>query len=171
MINEKFGLNLQVSQVKSYKRNHNIASGLTGNFEKGHVPVNKGKKFPGQTNKTSFKKGQEPPNKMSVGSERVNGDDYVDIKIANPNIWKAKHKVIYEEFFGTIKANNVVIFADGDRRNFDIDNLIMIPKNKLLVMNRYHLIRNNSDMTRTGLIIADIHMKTAELSRMKGTAK
>lgn len=165
LINEKFGLNLQVSQVKSYKRNNKIPSGLTGKFEKGHVPANKGQKFPGQINKTSFKKGQEPPNKMAVGSERVNGDDYVDIKIANPNIWKAKHKLIYEEFYGSVPAENVVIFADGDRRNFDIDNLIMISKKQLLVMNQHHLIKDDANFTRTGLIIADIKIKTAEIAK------
>lgn len=165
LMNQKFELDLKVNQVRNYKKNHGIKSGVDGRFDKGHVPANKGKKFPGQINKTSFKKGQEPPNKMTVGSERVNGDDYVDIKIANPNIWKAKHKLIYEEFYGTVPAENVVIFADGDRRNFDIDNLIMISKKQLLVMNQHHLIKDDADFTRTGLIIADIKIKTAEIAK------
>lgn len=163
LINEKFGLDINTSQVKSYKRNHGIQSGLTGKFEKGHSPANKGKKYPGTGNKTSFKKGRHPENKLTVGSEKPNGDGYIYRKIAEPNVWKSKHKLIYEEFNGPIPEEHVIIFADGNRRNFDIDNLVMISKSKLLVMNRYNLIKDDTDLTKTGLIIADIQMKTSEL--------
>ena len=34
-MNEKFGLSLTSSQIRSYRRNNNLYSGLTGRFEKG----------------------------------------------------------------------------------------------------------------------------------------
>lgn len=163
LVNKEFRLNLQPSQVKSYKTNHKIQSGMTGKFEKGHVPVNKGKKYPGKRNKTSFKKGQAPSNKMNIGSERVNSDGYIDIKIADPNTWKAKHRIIYEEAYGPVPEDHAVIFADGDRRNVDINNLVMISRKKLLVMNQNNLIKDEVELTKTGMIIADIKIKTVEL--------
>jgi len=56
-MNEKFGLSLTVQQVKSYRSNNNLTSGLTGRFEKGRIPFNKGKKFPNRPrNSGQFKK-------------------------------------------------------------------------------------------------------------------
>lgn len=43
-MNKKFGLSLTGQQIKRYRNNNNLYSGLTGHFEKGHVPANKGKK-------------------------------------------------------------------------------------------------------------------------------
>lgn len=58
IINKKFNTEFKVTQIKSYKKNHRLNSGLTGRFEKGHVPTNKGikGKFNIGGNSTSFKK-------------------------------------------------------------------------------------------------------------------
>lgn len=56
LFNQEFQLNINMNQLKACLTNHNITSGRTGYFEKGSSPVNKGKKFPGQTNRTSFQK-------------------------------------------------------------------------------------------------------------------
>lgn len=62
-MNRKFGLSLTEKQIKSYRRNNNLHSGLTGRFEKGQTPYNKGKKFPNRPpNSGYFKKGNRPPN-------------------------------------------------------------------------------------------------------------
>lgn len=42
-MNQKFSLSLTEKQIKSYRRNNNLHSGLTGRFEKGQTPHNKGK--------------------------------------------------------------------------------------------------------------------------------
>lgn len=59
--NQTFGTKLTLDQIKTYKQNHSISSGLNGQFTKGHVPANKGKKMPKEqyekSNRTMFKKG------------------------------------------------------------------------------------------------------------------
>ncbi|VPH27016.1 Uncharacterised protein [Streptococcus pneumoniae] len=50
-MNLKFGLSLTEKQIKSYRRNNNLHSGLTGRFEKGQTPHNKGKKYPNMPKK------------------------------------------------------------------------------------------------------------------------
>lgn len=66
-MNEKFGLSLTKKQIRNYRRNNNLYSGLTGRFEKGQIPFNKGKKFPNRPrNSGQFKKGNKPPNYLPL---------------------------------------------------------------------------------------------------------
>lgn len=163
LINKTFGTNYTHVQITSYYKNHNIDSGLNGQFQSGHTPFNKGKKkywIGGEA--TQFKKGHRPHNYKPVGTERVNGDDYVDIKIADPNKWKGKHILIWEAHNGPVPRGCAVIFGDGNRRNFDIDNLIVVSRKQLSTMNSKGLIQNHADLTRTGVIMADLIMKLSE---------
>lgn len=163
MFNSEFGLNLKVSQIRAYKNNHNLSSGLDGRFKKGHIPFNKGLKGVCTGGKeTQFKKGNIPKNYMPVGSERINGDDYVDIKIADPNKWKGKHILIWEKQNGPVPNGCCVIFGDGNNRNFDINNLILVSRKQLLILNKNNLIQNDAELTRTGVIIADLKIKINE---------
>jgi len=166
LVNKQFELNLSVSQVNSFKKNYGLKSGLSGCFQPGAVPYNKGKKFPNaKKNAGQFKKGRLPHNHKPIGTERVNGDGYIDIKIADPNKWKGKHQIIWEEVNGPIPKGYAVIFADRDSRNFDIENLICLSKRQLLTMNRNKLVSDNAELTRTGLIMADIYNKITDRKR------
>lgn len=167
MFNKHFGLNLTVSQINAFKKNHGFSSGLTGRFEPGCVSHNKGKKGVGGWEPTQFKKGQKPHNYMPVGTERVNTDGYVDIKIADPNKWKAKHRIIWEESNGPVPRGYVLIFGDGNRLNVTLDNLILVSKSQLSMLNKHHLIQDDVELTRTGIVIADIYRKLSERKKAK----
>ncbi|WP_307222370.1 HNH endonuclease [Pectinatus haikarae] len=170
LINKTFNLQLTGQQVKQYKRNHKLPpSGETGWFNKGHIPANKGKKFPNMPhNSGMFEKGNKPYNYMPVGSERVNGDGYVDIKIADPNKWKQKHIIIWEKAHKRKKpAGHVIIFADKNCFNFDIDNLLLVPCREFLKMNRQGLIKNDTELTKTGLLIARLQNKVQDRKKYK----
>lgn len=156
MVNKHFGINLDVQQIRNAKKRYGLNSGITGYFEKGHIPFNKGKKGIGGWEPTQFKKGHKPHNYKPVGTERVNGDGYIDIKIEDPNKWRGKHILTWEEHNGPIPNGHVVIFGDGNNRNFDINNLILVSRQQLLILNRNNLIQNDADLTRTGVIIADL---------------
>lgn len=162
MFNTYFNLNLKVSQVMAFKKNHKLSSGLDGYFVKGYIPFNKGKKGIGGWKPTQFKKGNRPHNHMPVGSKRVNSDDYIDIKIADPNKWRAKHILVWEEHNGPVPKGYAVIFGDGDNRNFEPDNLILVSRKQLLILNKNKLIQNDADLTRTAVIIADIYQKISD---------
>jgi hypothetical protein len=180
--NKKFGLTLTVSAMISTADRYGYHNGrdttikpdgsilgLGYRFPKGHVPANKGKKgisYPGMET-TQFKKGNRPHNYMPVGSERVNGDDYVDVKIADPNKWRGKHILVWETANGPVPKGYVVIFGDGDKRNFKPDNLILVSRKQLVRLNKHHLIQNNTELTKMGIIIADIYNKIGEKKRKK----
>ena len=105
---------------------------------------------------TMFKKGHIPKNHREIGSERITKDGYIEVKIEDPDVWGLKHRLIYEEHYGEIPAGYSVIFGDGDKLNFDINNLILVSRSELLLMNRNKLIKNDSVLTKVGVNIAKL---------------
>lgn len=136
---KKFNWDITVSQIKGYMANHKINSGTKGHFSKGHVPANKGKKMSPEiyekVKHTMFQKGHAPQNHRPVGSERVSRDGYIEIKVAEPNKWKLKHRVLWEESRGKIPKGSILIFVDGNKQNVVLDNLRLIERGTHAVMN------------------------------------
>ena len=168
MFNKKFDFQINTKKLKETLKNHRISTGLTGRFEKGHTPYNKGKKFPGTGNKAAFKKGNVPSNRMNVGEDAISSDGYIKTKIADPNVWEFKHKLIWKEKNGPIPEGHSVIFADGNRMNLDIDNLLLVSKAELLMLNRRRLISENSEITKTGLNVVKVMNKVYKIKRGGG---
>lgn len=80
--------------------------------------------------------------RVPIGTERVSKDGYVVIKVRHEatvpmskDNWMLKHVWLYEQAYGELPDGHVVYFADGDRRNFDIDNLVAVPRRLVGVMN------------------------------------
>lgn len=162
MVNNQFNLNLSVAQIRAFMKNYSLSNGICTRFKKGNTPHNKGKKGMGGWKPTQYKKGHIPATYLPVGSERVNGDGYVDIKVADPNKWRGKHILIWEQHNGPIPEGHAIIFADRDKRNFNIDNLLCITRAQLLIMNKNKLIKSDTNLTRTGAIIAELQQKIYE---------
>ena len=166
MFNKHFNLELQVSQIVSCKHNHKIASGIDCRFQKGMKPANKGKKgsmSPDQYKKcaaTMFKKGNIPANRRPIGSERVdNRDGSILIKVQDGHLqknWMSKSRYVYEQAYGKIPKGHKIIFADGNNRNFNLDNLILVSNAEELIMNKRKLMSKDAEFTKTGAIIAKV---------------
>ena len=85
-------------------------------IKKGNVPANKGKKQTeymtpeaiAKTAKTRFKKGNTPHNHKPVGYQRITQDGYIEVKTEEPNIFKLKHRLVWEKEFGEIPAGNKI---------------------------------------------------------------
>lgn len=158
--NDYFGLSLSVECVKRCKSRNHISSGLTGYFPKGNIPFNKGKKGYMGANITSFKPGSKPKNTDPIGTEKMLADGYIWVKVDDqskvPKVinWRQKHRLVWEKEHGPIPEGYLIIFLDGNRKNFDLDNLEMITKKENLVMNRNKLFKNDKELTRLGLQIA-----------------
>ena len=166
MMNDKFEYQFTYRQVKSAITRFNLKTGFNGRFEKGHVPAIKGTKGIMKPNKTSFKKGHVHWNKKPIGSERVRYDGYTEIKVAEPNKWRLKHRVMYEKYHNVVlNPKQLVIFADGDKSNMSKENLLLVDNNQLLILNQNGLINENRELTKTGLNIANIIIKLNELKR------
>lgn len=171
LVNETFGTSVSAKQMRSWKRNNKLASGLKGS--EGKAPPNKGTKglYNVGGNRTSFKKGQRAKNYKPVGHERIDRDGYTLVKVSDDGPWhkrwQHKHKVVWEQANGPVPKGYVLIFADQDRRNIALDNLILVPQSRLSIVNRKSLLHKDAYLTRTGLIVADIYSKIGELKRNK----
>lgn len=167
LFNSHFGTELKQSQMRAFIKNHGLKSGVDTQFKKGDEPANKGKsKTWVGGEETQFKKGNRPHNYVPVESERVNTDGYVDIKIADPNRWRGKHLIVWEQHNDRpVPKGYAVIFGDRNRRNFDPDNLILVSRAQLAIMNKRNLIQENAELTRTGVILADLYKKIAQRKR------
>ncbi len=182
-IKEKFNYNITPRQIKGFYGNNNLNSGLTGRFEKGSVPKNKGKKqtefmsleMVERTKATRFKNGQMPHNTDPIGTVKALKDGYLWVKINNelkPKNkrvnWTPLHKMMYEFYNGPVPEGHDVMFMDGNIRNFSKDNLEAVTKAERLYLNRHKFISSDSTITRSGLVLARMMNKTYKRKNQNG---
>lgn len=165
---EKFGWEISLGQVNSYIGNHHLNTGRTGRFQKGQEPPNKGKKgvCAAGCEKTWFKKGHIPANYRPVGSERVNKDGYIEVKV-DPNKWRLKHRVVWEAVNGKISKGYIIIFRDNDKTNTDINNLMLIKQGTHAVLNHTGLCEYSGEFKETAVRIAELKTVSNEAKRRK----
>lgn len=166
---EKFGWEISLGQVNSYIGNHHLNTGRTGRFQKVQEPPNKGKKgvCAAGCEKTWFKKGHIPANYRPVGSERVNKDGYIEVKVADPNKWRLKHRVVWEAVNGKISKGYIIIFRDNDKTNTDINNLMLIKQGTHAVLNHTGLCEYSGEFKETAVRIAELKTVSNEAKRRK----
>lgn len=166
---EKFGWEMTPAKVKSYIGNNHLNTGRTGRFQKGCSAHNKGKKVSPEVyekmKKTMFTKGHIAEGHKPIGSERVNREGYIEIKVAEPNKWRLKHNVVWETHNGTIPKGSIVIFLDGNQKNVDISNLHLITRAENLYLNRNNLRFSDPESTLTATNIAKLQIKAMEKQR------
>ncbi|WP_429976628.1 HNH endonuclease signature motif containing protein [Enterococcus sp. AZ051] len=176
LINRTFDLKLTIAQIKGWKANHKVSSGLTGYFERGHVPINKGTKgmFNVGGNKTSFQKGQIPQNYRPIGFERVDSYGYVVVKVQDhgswPKRWRQKHKIEWEKVNGPIPEGKVLIFLDGNKQNTDLENLKLVTQGQNLQLNRKQWRSENPEATLAGVSLAQLQEKVIKRKKRAHTS-
>lgn len=158
--------------LNALRKRNGWKTGRTGKFEKGNTPHPDAK--PKGPNSTSFKKGAVPKNTKPLYSERVcPKDDYVLIKIPekNPNTgaptrFKHKHVWIWEKENGTVPKGHAIVFVDGNKRNFHIENLQCVPRGVLGILNKALKASEHPVEARpTLLAMARIQYKTRQLEK------
>jgi hypothetical protein len=157
LFNERFRLRITLKQMETLLYKHGLRNGI-GSFRPGHVPANKGKTRPSRQG-----------NYKPVGSERIDAG-YIVVKVSDRKYqphknWRRKHTVIWEKANGKIPRGHAVLFADGNKRNFDLDNLLLVSRSELAVMNHCGLVSDNGDLTLAGKTIADIKLLIAKRKR------
>lgn len=136
LFNKWFSTELTRQAIKSTCQNHGYKSGKSGYFKKGSIPWNKGLKGTTNTNPGSFKPGQTPFNQSDVGTEVVRDDGYIWVKIANPNKWIQKHRLLWINAHGEIPAGQKLMFIDGNPNNITLGNLELITPHEVLKLNQ-----------------------------------
>lgn len=182
LLNKEFGTDFTKEQIKGYYARNKLNSGLTGRFEKGHIPVNKGRIWDefmspeGQQNsrKTQFKKGHIPHNGGApVGTIRLRHDHtnrpgskpYYWEKIAQPNTWRLKHQLVWEEHNGPIPDGCIITFANGDTLDYRLENLVLTTKAQNAVRNRLGLKSVDKESAEAFNEIANLRISIGKAKR------
>lgn len=159
LFNGKFGVNFKQTQIRGAMSRHKIKSNVKGTFQKGMTPWNKGMKgwSAKGTEHTRFKKGLTPQNKLPIGAELFWKDGYLYRKISDTGHrntdWRPVHHLVWKERHGEIPEGHIVIFADKNKYNFDIDNLVCIKRSEALRMNQQKLHDIHPEITKVGINI------------------
>lgn len=159
--------------------------GIKTDVKKGKPTHNKGKKWSDymskesqeNSRKTTFKKGNVPHNTLPVGTEVIDNDGYTWVKCDTQahksgchKYMRLKHHIVYEQYHGEIPKNACIIFLDGNKQNFSIDNLVLVNRSEQTYMNSCNLrSKNNPELTKVGLLITKIHFKKKELLECQKT--
>ena len=71
------------------------------------------------------------PIQSQIGDERLGSKGFIEVKVSAKR-WRPKHIVVWEEAHGPLPKTHVLYFADGDKSNFDLVNLMAFPKKDAL---------------------------------------
>lgn len=175
LLNEKFDRNFTVKQLRGYYKNHHLNSGITGYFEKGHIPQNKGKKQTEfmspesieRTKATRFQKGNIPANHREVGSERITKDGYIEVKVAEPNKWKLKQRLVWQQANGEIPKGSIIRFLDGNKLNCSLENLMIVSKAEHLEITRHGFVSENPEITKAVINIAKLNVAKSKIANQE----
>lgn len=137
---ERFQIDYNNNQLKGFMARHRIKNGFTGHFysiggAKAYDKWEKGKCSEG-AKKTWFKAGHKPHNTKPVGTI-CKSEQYLKIKIAEPNKWQLYHRYVWEQANGPIPKNYIVTFKDGNTENCELNNLRMVRKDDFAMVRRF----------------------------------
>lgn len=169
LFNKRYGTEQTYEAIGSIMKRYGIKTGRTGYFPKGNIPQNKGVKgicYEG-CKATQFKLGNIPVQWVPIGTEVWRRDGYLWVKKydnkqpARKN-WVQKHRLIWEEAHGAIPNGYQVMFADQDKTNLDISNLVLVTAAEKAIMSKNGLFYQDAEATIAGLTIAKIISKASE---------
>lgn len=94
---------------------------------------------------------------IPMHSEHVDSQGYTLVKVSDrkngkSKNWKLKHLLIWEEAYGEIPKGYSVMFLDGDKTNFNLDNLVCVSNGIIVTLNKKNWRNDNAEVTRAGVL-------------------
>lgn len=142
MFNEKFDTSFTFKQIRTLKDKLKLKSGLNG-------------------------KNGVFPRERPIGYEFKKPTGYIYVKAGKGDNWVPKQRYVYEQYYGKIPEGYSVVFANSNKEDFDIDNLILVKEKELLVASKSHLFSDDKEITESGLLIAKLINRTCEIKQSK----
>lgn len=182
LFNEKFNTSYTKKQIKAALNNHKIKCGRITTT--GQTAWNKGKKWEeymspesqAKSRKTCFSSTDHSINNsnhnvLPIGSESLlRGKVIIKTKeqgnFVNNKWWKYKHHEIWEKAYGKIPKGHIVMFADGNDRNFDLENLVLVKKSEFMSLQQNNLyFKGDAEATKCGINIVKLKLRRNELAK------
>lgn len=113
--------------------------------------------------KSGYDRSNWNPMHKSVGTETLIANGYIMVKVAEPNMWEYKHRLVWEKSNGPIPNNHFLIFLDNNKQNCELQNLAIVDANihGLMFKNGYYT--TDGELTKAGISISKILSKIKTL--------
>ena len=70
---------------------------------------------------------------------------------------------MYEKEFGKIPKGHAIFFLDQNKLNVSLDNLVLVSRQELLIINRELRFLNGKDVNQTKVLLAKIQAKSRNI--------
>ena len=102
-------------------------------------------------------------NKLPIGTEQITKDG-VFIKVAQPDKWRRKSRVMYEKYHNCkLKDDEYIVFLNQDRNDFSKQNLMKSNKKEMAYLHNYKTYSKNPKLTELGILSAKLMIKAKEI--------
>lgn len=173
MFNAEFGTNKSIGAIKSWCNNRGLNCGSDGKFKNGHTSWQTGlmgNDYRSHFTEETFKKSVSciiPKRKYEIGDTFYkSGEFYVlvstDSKIPIEKRGILKRRYVYEKAYGKIPKQHIIIQLDGDKSNFDLDNLYCIPQKYVPLMNKNHWYTDSREHTLSAIKWCELYYALKE---------
>ena len=137
--NEKFGTNKKKCTMLNYARKHGLVvdKDIVTNLKR----------------RPHGKDGSSKRAEKEVGSIKFDGRYWL---IKTEYGWKPCHRAVWEKHNGNVKDGHAIIFLDGDRNNYAIENLAEIPIKYLGMLEKNDLRSSHPVLTKAGIAWCDL---------------
>lgn len=183
---KEFGIKLTNAMLSNRKVTLRLKNGVNdGRLKKGLTPWNKGMPYEEMKShfsekqlqsiqKNLFKKGMQPKNTKHIGYERITKDGVIQVKVneqikknANKNFISKSYYIWQRAHHKKVPENHVVIFKDRDVLNFHPDNLLLVSRSELLLMNNlaHRGGEYNAENVEQIKTWADLKLKVSEIQK------
>ena len=144
LVEKEFNIKMTKSALKNYIRRHNIE----GKYK-------------------DFRKSMSRTNEIyPVGTER-NTKDGIIIKVAQPNVWRKKSRVMYEKYHNCkLKNGDYILFLNQDRTDFSKENLFKSSNREQCYLHNWGTFSKNPELTKTGILSARLTIKAKEVENV-----
>ena len=133
------------------KKDPGYMASKPGCFRPGQTSWNKGLSYQpgGRIAENQFKPGHKPQTWVPVGTEAVDKDGYLKLKVSEDRTvpsrynWKFVHVMKWEEYHGQpVPPKHVVRLKDGNKRNFARENLALVSMAENAILNKFFAMKN-----------------------------
>ena len=87
-----------------------------------------------------------------IGTERLY-HGYIQVKVKQPDVWKLKQTVVWENANGKVPAGYRLLFLDGNKKNVTLDNLTLVSQAELNTLNAMNYKAKSGELTKTALAV------------------
>lgn len=101
-------------------------------------------------------------------TEFIDKDGFICYRLGGKK-YTTKHRYLYQQYNNCqLERNEVVIFLDGNNRNFNKENLYKVTRGELVLINRWYKISSDPNETLTKIAVIRLKQKRIEVARELG---